>query len=178
MSYRRAFLPYLLWLVVILIGTGGLIGAAEMIDSQAENLFKTGRILIDKTHYLEALDLLDEARGVLDKAGPKQSMIYAEILAAMAQAKIKGRLHQGFPAHYVKSALEDIQAANRLRERMTDVLPQKLAEGYYLEGFIQKKFFMRNDSAVKNFVKAVTIDPGAIAAKRELSELLTEEKQK
>ena len=45
-------------------------------------------------------------------------------------------------------------------------------------GYIQKKFFMRNDIAVKSFLKAVNIDPGSIAAKRELSELIAEDKNK
>jgi hypothetical protein len=92
-----------------------------------------------------------------------------------AEAKIKGRLHQSFPASYVKTALEDIQTANRIREGVSGMLPQKLAEGYYLEGIIHKRFFMRKRQAVSCFVKAVTIDPGSVAAKRELSELVTHE---
>jgi hypothetical protein len=85
--------------------------------------------------------------------------------------KIKGRVHQGFPAAYVKSALKDVQACNNLREKTPGVLPQQLAESYFLEGYILKRFFMRNEEARSCFEKAVSIDPGSSAAKRELSEL-------
>ncbi|MCX5862413.1 MAG: hypothetical protein NTW27_09890 [Deltaproteobacteria bacterium] len=152
--------------------------AADLPDVQAENLLRVGRTLVEKRHYLEALDLFEEARDFLESTGIKNTGLYPDILFELAQTKIRGRLHQNFPANYVKSALEDIQSANRSRERLADVLPQKLAEGYYLEGFIQKKFFMRNDIATSCFVKAVKIDPGFIAAKRELSELVADEKPK
>ncbi len=152
--------------------------AADAPEVQAEELLKAGQTLVVKKHYLEALDLLEEARDLLDTSGMKHSGTYSDVLFDLAQTKIKGRLYQGFPAYYVKSALEDVQAANKLMERLAEVLPQKLAEGYYLEGYIQKKFFMRNDIAVKSFLKAVNIDPGSIAAKRELSELIAEDKNK
>jgi len=145
---------------------------------EAEKLFKLGQDLSNGTHYLEALDVLDEARDILETSGVTATGLYGDVLFALAQTKIKGRIHQDFSAHYVKSALQDIQAANKLRERLTETLPQKLAEGYYLEGYIHKRFFMRNNLAKACLEKAVNIDPGAVAAKRELSELLTSEDQK
>ncbi len=77
----------------------------------------------------------------------------------------------------MKTALEDVQASNRIRERLDRTIPQKLADGYYLEGFIQKKFFMRKDQAEINFLKALKIDPASVAAKRELSELVSGQDQ-
>ncbi|MBI4962589.1 MAG: hypothetical protein HY913_04870 [Desulfomonile tiedjei] len=150
----------------------------ELEDAQAAKLLGTGQALAEKTQYLEALDLLQEARDILEGPGSKNPGILGDVLFALAQTKIKARLHQSFPAHYVKTALEDVQAANRLREKLPGILPQKLAEGYYLEGFIHKKFFMRRNKALACFLKAVNIDPGATAAKRELSELITSEEQK
>jgi len=114
---------------------------------------------------------LEEARDILENNGTLQSSINADVLFTIAQTKIKGRLHQNFPAYYVKTALHDIQAANKMRERLPDTVPQRLAEGDYLEGYIQKRFFMRNDQALACFTKAVNIDPGLAAAKRELSDL-------
>jgi tetratricopeptide (TPR) repeat protein len=134
-----------------------------------------GRSLVERTHYLEALDLLDEARDYLEVSGSDQPELYADILYELARAKIKARLYQNFPAYYVKTALEDIQASNRIRERLDKTVPQKLADGYYLEGFVHKKFFMRREQAEINFLKALKIDPGSVAAKRELSELITSE---
>ena len=139
----------------------------------AEKLLHTAGALVDRTHYLEALDLLEEARDILDQEGEKETLLYGDILYAIAEAKIKGRLHQNFSAYYVKTALEDIQKANRIREKITGVLPQELAKGYYLEGIIHKRFFMRKEAAMSCFVKAVSIDPSSAAAKRELSELIT-----
>lgn len=155
--------------VVLLPLTGG---AAEPPDVRAEALLRVGRTLAERTHYLEALDLLSEARLLLESSGDTQTRIYGDILFAMAQTKIKGRLHQGFAASYVKSAFKDVQAANRLREKLPDILPQQLAAGYFLEGFIHKKFFARKKKALSCFLKAVNIDPGNSAAKRELSELI------
>jgi hypothetical protein len=169
-----------LWLccAAFLFSLPGTAFGAESPEVLAENRLKTAKMIVEKTHYLEALDLLEEAKDILEAAGTVNSPIYPDVLLELAQTKIRGRLHQGFPASYVKSALEDVQAANKSRERLTEVLPQKLAEGDYLEGFIQKKFFMRNENATKCFLKAVGIDPGFIAAKRELSELVVDEKQK
>jgi len=152
--------------------------AQNQATVEAENLFKLGEDLAERTHYLEALDVLDEAKDILESSGEIGTGLYGDILFALAQTKIKGRIHQDFSAYYVKTALQDIQAANKLRERLTGVLPQKLAEGYYLEGYIHKKFFMRNTLASSCFDKAVKIDPGAVAAKRELSELKPFEEQK
>jgi tetratricopeptide (TPR) repeat protein len=152
--------------------------AQNQVAIEAENLFKLGESLAERTHYLEALDVLEEARDTLESSGDTASALYGDILFALAQTKIKGRIHQDFSAYYVKTALQDIQAANKLREKLTGVLPQKLAEGYYLEGYIHKRFFMRRNLASVCFDKAVRIDPGAVAAKRELSELKPFEDQK
>jgi len=137
----------------------------------ARALLLAGQNLVEKTHYLEALDLFEEARDMLEASGQEQSREYADLLSVMAQTKIKGRMYQNFPAAYVKSALPDIQTANRLRERISEIPPQQMADGYYLEGFIHKKFFMRLEQARKCFEKAITVYPGLAAAKRELSEL-------
>ncbi len=139
----------------------------------AASLLNTATILVDRTHYLEALDLLEEAKDILDRDGRKQTTLYGDVFYALAEAKIKGRLYQNFSAYYVKSALEDIQAANRIREKIGGILPQKLAQGYYLEGVIHKRFFMHKRKAMSCFVKAVNIDSSSAAAKRELSELIT-----
>jgi len=147
--------------------------AADSPGVTPKQLLATGKSLADNTHYLEALDLFDEARSLVVQEGQIQTELHADILYALAATKIKGRLHQDFPAYYVKAALDEIQDANRIRERLAGVLPQKMAEGYYLEGLIHKRFFMRNEQAVSCFVKAVNIDPGSVAAKRELSELVT-----
>jgi tetratricopeptide (TPR) repeat protein len=146
--------------------------AAELATTKAERLYKTGLDLVRRTHYLEALDMFNEARDLLDSSGMERTRMYGDLLFASAETKIKGRLHQGFPASYVKSALKDVRAANKLREKLPDILPQQRAAGYYLEGFIHKKFFMRKEKALSCFVKAVNIDPGSTAAKRELSELV------
>ncbi len=141
-------------------------------ELQVLRLLNIGKLLIQRTHYLEALDLLEEARDTLDVSSLDRPELYADILYQRTQAKIKARLYQNFPAYYVKTALEDIQASNRIRERSNKTVPQKLADGYYLEGFIHKKFFMRKEQAESNFIKALKIDPGSVAAKRELSELI------
>ena len=147
-------------------------------DVQASQLFSTGRSLSERSHYLESLDLLEEARDVLESSGLVSIGLYADVLHEMAKTKIKGRLHQNFPAQYVKTALEDIQLCNRVREKMLDTLPQNLSEGYYLEGYIHKKFFMRMDQAQANFLKALKVDPASVAAKRELSELISNQQPK
>jgi tetratricopeptide (TPR) repeat protein len=160
-------------LVTVLVAEG--LYASDALPVGPEKLLKAGQELAENSHYLEALDLLEEARDILENNGPPQSSIYGDVLFTIAQTKIKGRLHQNFSAYYVKSALHEIQAANKLRERLPDTMPQRLAEGYYLEGYIQKRFFMRNNQALACFTKAVNIDPGLAAAKRELSDLITEE---
>ncbi|MBI5572421.1 MAG: hypothetical protein HY914_20935 [Desulfomonile tiedjei] len=149
--------------------------AADMGVVQAEKLLRVGQELSDKTNYLEALDLMEEARLTLEAAQAAETGLYGDTLFAIAETKIKGRLHQGFPAQYVKTALKDIRAANKLREMLRDVLPQKLGEGYYLEGYVLKKFFLRNREAIVCFRKAVKADPSNAAAKRELSELIPHE---
>jgi hypothetical protein len=155
-----------------------LVGAAEPGGIAADKLLKVAEELAEVTRYLEALDLLEEARGILESEGAPRTTLYGDILFSLAHTKIKGRLHQNFSAYYVKSALQDVQAANKLREKLPNILPQRLAEGYYLEGLIQKRFFMRTDQAEACFLKAVGVDPGAAAAKRELSELIPEKGQK
>ena len=166
-----------LMLAIVFLTPRGVLGG-DLEEVQAAKLLSTGQVLAEKTHYLEAFDLLQEARDLLGEPNMKNAGVLSDVYFALAQAKIKARLHQGFPAHYVKTALEDVQMANRLREKLPGVLPQKLAEGYYLEGFIHKKFFMRNDVALACFRKAVNIDPGSAAAKRELSELIPGDEQK
>jgi len=144
----------------------------------AEKLLNAAQISSDKKHYLEAIDLLEKARDILESSGGESTGIFADVLYSLAQTKIKARLHQDFPANYVKTALQDVQASNKLRERLSGVLPQKMAEGYYLEGLIQKKFFLRSEVARACFRRAMSIDPTFAAAKRELSELLASEEQK
>jgi tetratricopeptide (TPR) repeat protein len=162
----------------LLLALPRVVFSGEMEEDQAAKLLGMGQTLAEKTHYLEALDLLQEARALVEGPEVKNVGILGDVLFELGQTKIKARLHQNFPAHYVKTALEDLQAANRLREKLPGTLPQKLAQGYFLEGFIHKKFFMRNDRALSCFRKAVNIDPGLAAAKRELSELLPGEEQK
>jgi len=160
---------------VILITLWAGVAVCQMKDAQdlqAIKLLNVGKMLVQRTHYLEALDLLEEARDSLDVTGSDRPELYADILYELAGAKIKARLYQNFPAYYVKTALDDIQASNRIRERSDKTAPQKLANGYYLEGFIHKKFFMRREQAETNFLKALKIDPGSVGAKRELSELI------
>jgi thioredoxin-like negative regulator of GroEL len=142
------------------------------LESKASQLYSAAHDLMGKTHYLEALDLLDDARAILVAADMDAGKQFADILFAMAEAKTKGRLYQQFPAAMVKSALKEVQAATRLWERLHGIPAQKLSQGYYLEGYIHKRFFMRSREAVACFKKAVTVDPGNAAAKRELSELI------
>ncbi|MEJ2715550.1 MAG: hypothetical protein P8182_00160 [Deltaproteobacteria bacterium] len=178
-STRQSSVGISRWLIVmcILVLPSAAL-AANPAETRAEKLFKTAGELVQRTHYLEALDQLNEAKDLLDKAGLERTRLYGDVLFSLAETKIKGRLHQGFPASYVKSALKDVQAANKLREKLPDILPQQLAAGYYLEGFIHKKFFMRKETALSCFVKAVNIDPGSTAAKRELSELVAGTRKK
>ncbi|MDQ7783391.1 MAG: hypothetical protein RDU20_10955 [Desulfomonilaceae bacterium] len=143
-----------------------------LAGQDAKSLLNTGTILVDRTHYLEALDLLEEAKDVLDHDGLKETALYADVLHALAEAKIKGRLYQSFSAYYVKTALQDIKAANRIREKLGGILPQTMAQGYYLEGFIHKRFFMDKEKAKSCFMKAVSVDSSSAAAKREWSELI------
>lgn len=157
---------------------GSMTGAAaESQELQANNLVKMGTDLAERSRYLEAVEIFEEARNVLESAGLTSSMLYADAQFFLAQTMIKARLHQGFPAFYVKAALESVQSANKLREGLPKMLPQKLAEGYFLEGYIHKKFFMRRKEAAALLEKAVNIDPGSTAAKRELSELISEDDQ-
>ncbi len=137
--FRAGLIFGICWAVILLPPKSY---SQEPVSVQVEKLFKLGQTLSDQTHYLEALDLFQEARDMLEEFGQNGTAMYADLLFAQAQAKIKGRIHQDFSAYYVKSALQDIQAANKLRERLTGILPQKLAEGYYLEGYIHKKVFL------------------------------------
>jgi hypothetical protein len=171
--------PPLLWktwllfaVAIFALSQASRSNATDVPDVQARKLMEFGTTLATNTRYLEALDLLEEARDILDQSGATHSELYADTLFALAQTKIKARIHQEFPASYVKSALEDVQTANRVRENLPKVLPQKLAEGYFLEGYIQKKFFMRNPQAEAAFERTIKVDPGHAAAKRELSELV------
>lgn len=160
-------------MAALILLAGSLFPSESLAEAEARKLLRTGMILVDRTHYLEALDLLEEARDILDRDEKREPGLYGDVLYAIAEAKIKGRLHQTFSAYYVKTALEDIQRANRIREKISGMLPQKLARGYYLEGIIHKRFFMRKEKAMSCFVKAVNVDPSSVAAKRELSELIT-----
>lgn len=165
--------------LLIMVGAipWGMARGQEAPRITAERLLETGKMVEERSHYIEALDLFNEARSLLEREGRRDSSVYADVMFMSAQTKIKARLHQSFPASYVKTALEEVQAANKIREGITGVLPQKLAEGYYLEGMIHKRFFMRTAQAQSCFVKAVTIDPGCVAAKRELSELVAQEEK-
>ena len=157
----------------------GWAAATDPSSIQAEKLLQVGLELSERTHYLEALDLLEEARDILRSQGMTQEALYGDTLYALAETRIKGRLHQSFPAHYVKSALKEVQLANKVRERLRDLPPRKFAEGFFVEGYIQKKFFKRTSEAIECLEKAVSIDPGFAAAKRELGELvLSKESQK
>jgi len=156
---------------LLVIAFCGVATASEGAELRARSLLETGNALSDKTDYLEALEMFEDARYLLDQAGQNETLLYADVLFALARTKIKGRLHQDFPASYVKTALEDVQAANRLREKLPRVAPQSLAEGYFLEGYIHKKFFMRTKQAEKCFTTCVKVDPGNAAAKRELSDV-------
>ena len=173
--WRSCFTGLLLGWGLVLLACPTSVLAADMAVVQAEKLLRVGQELAEKTHYLEALDLMEEARLTLEAAQATQTGLYGDTLFAIAETKIKGRLHQGFPAQYVKSALKEIRAANKLREMLRDILPQKLGEGYYLEGYVLKKFFLRNREAIVCFRKAVNTDPSNAAAKRELSELIPAE---
>jgi len=145
--------------------------ADETPEGRAGRLLKVGLALAERTCYLEALDPLNEAAQLLDEAGRQNTRIYADVLLAIAETKTKGRIHQSFPSAYIKAALKDVQAANKLRERLQDIPRQQLAQGYYLEGVIHKRFFLRDEQARECFRKAVEVDPGFAPAKRELSDL-------
>ncbi len=175
-SRRLFFVRVGRWLVIaVLVSLPSVSLGNDQPGITADKLLNTRQLLTDRTHYLEALDLLEEAKDMLDASGGSHTAMYADVLFALAEAKIKARNLQDFPAYYVKSALQDIQAANKLREKLSDVLPQKLAAGYYLEGYIHKKFFRRKREARLCFEKAMTIDPGSAPPKRELYELDAEE---
>jgi tetratricopeptide (TPR) repeat protein len=173
LSQRFIYFYCLLAIAVLLLPSRVL--AAELNAIGPEKLLQTGQELADKTHYLEALDLLEEARDILDNNGSPRGSIYADVLFTLGQTKIKARLHQNFSAYYVKTALHDIQTANKLRERLPDTAPQRLAEGLFLEGYIQKRFFLRTKQAMACFSKALKIYPGLARAKRELAELELQE---
>lgn len=164
--------------VVWFVALPSLLFGGDVQSVQTEKLLKIGQELSEKTHYLEALDVLNEARDALEAQGATQSDLYGDVLYALAEAKLKGRLHQRFPAQYVKTALKDVQAANKLRERLPSIVPRKLAEGYFVEGYVQKAFFKRNREARLCFEKALSADAGFAAAKRELGELVLEDGQK
>jgi tetratricopeptide (TPR) repeat protein len=160
--------------MIVILWSGNVLGQkGPTPESLVTKLLSVAHELVQRTHYLEALDLLEEARDTLDSSGADHPELYADTLYELARAKIKARLYQNFPAYYVKTALEDVQASNRIRERLDKSIPQELADGYYLEGFIQKKFFMRREQAKTNFLKALKIDPASVAARRELSELVS-----
>ncbi len=152
--------------------------AEENPVTKAAASYNLGSTLASKSFFIEALDLLEESRDLYREVGLEESSFYADVLFSIAQTKIRARLEQDFPAFYVKSALIEIQNANRLRERLKDVAPQQLSAGYYLEGYIQKRFFMRRNAAIACFNKAIGVDPGAFAAKRELSELIVGDESK
>lgn len=167
--------------LAILCALQVFVASAQSIASsevQASRLFVTGKSLAERAFYLESLDMFEEARDILEAAGLVGIGLYSDVLHEMAKSKIKGRIHQNFPAQYVKTALEDVQISNRVREKLVNPLPQNLAEGYYLEGYIHKKFFMRMDQAQTNFQKALRVDPASVAAKRELSELISSQEIK
>ncbi|MFC1834960.1 hypothetical protein ACFL2Q_09520 [Thermodesulfobacteriota bacterium] len=172
-SIRTAVICCAICTVLFTSSQAGGTPRPDQPEIMAEKLYRAGLVLVEKTNYLEALDLLEEAKAFLESAGKTETHSYADILTTIAQTKIKGRLHQKFTAYYIKSALKEIQAANRLREGLAGVPPQKLAEGYYLEGVVHKRFFMRKAEARQCFEKAVKAYPGFAAAKRELSELMT-----
>jgi tetratricopeptide (TPR) repeat protein len=182
-SVKGSFCAMLWFAIVALLlvpktVSGGEFSVGEpAAGAQAVKLLNVGQTLAEKTQYLEALDLLQEARDLLEGPEEKNAGVLGDVLFALAQTRIKARLHQNFPAHYVKIALEEVQASNKLREQASGTLPQKLAEGYFLEGFIHKKFFLRKEKALYCFRKALRIDPGLAAAKRELSELIVGEER-
>ncbi len=147
-------------------------------DVQASKLLNMGKSLSERSHYLESLDLFEEARDILETSGMDNTALYSDVLHEMAKTKIKARLHQNFPAQYVRTALEDVQLSNRVWEKLSGASPQSLAEGYYLEGYIHKKFFMRMDQARSSFLKALRVDPASVAAKRELSELISSQENR
>lgn len=164
---------------IVSIRLGGNCFAADYDSSRARSLYRTGLVLIDNTAYLEALDCLGEAEQILEAAGETESRAYSDILYAKAEAKMKGRIHQDFCAAYVKSALKDVLAANKLRETLTDIPAQTLAEGYYLAGIIQTKFIpSRRENGYRCLEKCVTVNPGSAACKRELSGLLKHRSEK
>jgi tetratricopeptide (TPR) repeat protein len=165
------------WLVVATLVSVAAVSRSNDQPITADKLLNTGQMLAERTHYVEALDLLGEAKDMLEASGMNQTAIYADVLYTLAETKIKARNLQDFPALYVKTALQDIQVANKLREKLPDVLPQKLAAGYYLEGYIHKRFFRRKREARLLLEKAKNIDPGFIPAKREIYELDAEEKK-
>jgi hypothetical protein len=182
-GHSRAGVTFLILLAAvtaaITIGGAGNCRAGDYDLSKVRSLYRSGLVLIDKKSYLEALDCLSEARQILEKSKSENSREFSDILYAMAEAKMKGRIHQGFSAAYVKSALKDVLAANKVRETMTDIPAQTLAEGYYLAGIIQTKFIpSRREDGYRCLEKCVTVNPGSAACKRELSGLLKLRKEK
>jgi hypothetical protein len=110
-----------LMLAIAFLTPRGVLGG-DLEEAQAAKLLSTGQVLAEKTHYLEAFDLLQEARDMLGEPNMKNAGVLSDVYFALAQAKIKARIHQGFPAHYVKTALEDVQMANKLRELRDTIL--------------------------------------------------------
>ena len=82
------------------IGVRSLSGDRRRLGGEASS---AGITLSDLTDYLEALDILSEAQDVMEASGLNESALYADILYTLAQTKIKARIHQNFPAFYVKS---------------------------------------------------------------------------
>lgn len=160
----------------LMLWLAGAVHAEGVLEAEA--LLRLGRALSDGDNFVEALDHLNEARDALEEVKATQSRLYGDVLYALAATKIKGRLRQAFPAAYVKTALKDIQACNRLREKTGEALSQESAEGWFLEGYIQKRFFMRKDEAAACFMRAVSFDAAFGPAKRELSELIVEPSEK
>ncbi len=146
--------------------------AAEAVTG--EHLYRTGVDLMEKSRYLEALDLFSEARRMLEADGKRDTRLFSDLLYAIASTKIRGRLHQSFPALYVKTALKEIEQANSLREKLSDAPARQLAEGYFLEGFIHQRFFKRKREAREIFQRAIKVDPGFAPAKRALSGMLSD----
>ncbi len=68
---------------------------------------------------------MEKARDIVEASGGDNSALYADVLFALAQTKIKARLHQDFPANYVKTALQDVQSANKVREKIGGVASPK-----------------------------------------------------
>lgn len=164
--------------ILMMVMCAGPAFAAEQYSGTVEKLVKTGTFLTEKNHFLEALDLFQEAGDILEASSATAGEPYARVLFMLSQTKVKARIHQNFPAGYIKTALQDVQTSNRIREKLPGVVSQSLAEGYFLEGYIHKHFFMRKSQAIICFTKAVSVDPRFVAARRELFDLEVGEDQR